>query len=148
MQASSDSVDINLTPMLDLVMQLLMYFIMCVQFVGQEVNENVKLPESQVAMPIDKSEADFLYLNIDKDGKILVLGQPPMDMADTTAWLNARVREAPKDKNDKPTTAIVIRADKNVGYGNVFDLMDTCKAKGFSRFFVRANKIQEKKETP
>jgi biopolymer transport protein ExbD len=147
MHGPSDSVDINLTPMLDLVMQLLMYFIMCVQFVGQEVNENVKLPESQVAMPIEKSEGDILYLNIDKDGKVLVLGQPPMDMLDTTAWLNARVREATKDpKTDKPMTRIVIRADKMVGYGSVYDLMQMCKGKGFSRFYIRAN--QAKRDTP
>jgi biopolymer transport protein ExbD len=140
--AGDDRVDINLTPMLDLVMQLLMYFIMTVQFVGQEVNANVQLPNSQAAMPIDKSEGDFLYINIDKDGKILVLGQDPMDMADTTAWLNRRVMEAPKDeKTNKPRTAIVIRADKGIGYGNVYDLMALCKSKGFSRFYVRANRI-------
>ena len=59
----------DLTPMLDLVMQLLMYFIMCVNFIGEEVNENVQLPPAQAARPIDKSEGDVLFVNVNKDGK-------------------------------------------------------------------------------
>src|SRR5579884_2918601 len=86
----------DLTPMLDLVMQLLMYFIMCANFIGEEVPENIHLPSSQAAKPLTR-ENDILFMNINREGKVLVLGQEPMNMEDTTKWLNDRVMEAPKD---------------------------------------------------
>jgi biopolymer transport protein ExbD len=132
----------DLTPMLDVVMQLLMYFIMCVNFVGQEVNENVQLPTAQAARPIDKSEGEVLYMNIDRDGHVLVLGGAPMDMQATTTWLKERATESPKDKaNGKPRTAIIIRADGGADYASVYKLMQLCKQKDFTKFKVRANMV-------
>jgi biopolymer transport protein ExbD len=131
----------DLTPMLDLVMQLLMYFIMCVNFIKEEVPTEVQLPRSQAARPIDKSEGDLLFVNVNRDGKVLVLGQEPMDQTDTIKWLNDRVTEAPKDDKGKPRTAIVIRADSAASYDSVYWLLDQCKLKGFSKFRVRANRV-------
>src|SRR5689334_24068400 len=54
----------NLTPLLDVVLQLLMFFMMCVNFVTEQVNEDVKLPESQSAAPMDKADVDVLFLNV------------------------------------------------------------------------------------
>ena len=48
----------NLTPLLDVVLQLLMFFMMCVNFVNEQVNEDIKLPRSQAVKPMDKGEAD------------------------------------------------------------------------------------------
>ncbi|MFN6050729.1 MAG: ExbD/TolR family protein, partial [Planctomycetia bacterium] len=36
----------NLTPLLDVVLQLLMFFMMCVNFVTNQVSEDIILPES------------------------------------------------------------------------------------------------------
>jgi biopolymer transport protein ExbD len=131
----------DLTPMLDLVMQLLMYFIMCVNFIGEEVNENVQLPPATAAKPIDKSEGDVLFVNVNKEGKVLVLGQDPMDLSETTKWLNDRVMEAPKDERGNPKTAVVIRADQGTDYASVYGLLDLCKQKKFSKFKVRATMV-------
>jgi biopolymer transport protein ExbD len=54
----------NLTPLLDVVLQLLMFFMMCVNFVNDQVNAEIHLPESQSAKPMDKSETEVLFLNL------------------------------------------------------------------------------------
>lgn len=130
----------DLTPMLDLVMQMLMYFIMCANFLGEQVNENIQLPDSQAAKPLT-GEADILFMNINYQGKVLVLGQEPMTMEDTTKWLNDRVMEAPKDDKGRPKVAVVIRADSRADYASVYELMDLCKKKQFNQFRVRANRV-------
>ena len=48
----ADHVDPDLTPMLDVVMQLLMYFILCVNFVNEEVSSDISLPDGQTARPL------------------------------------------------------------------------------------------------
>ena len=55
----------NLVPLLDLVFQLIMFFMVCVNFVSQQVNEDIKLPVAQSARPMDKTEVDVLFLNLD-----------------------------------------------------------------------------------
>ncbi len=54
----------NLTPLLDLVLQLLMFFIMCVNFVAEQVSRDVTLSYSDSAQPLEKSETTRLFLNL------------------------------------------------------------------------------------
>src|SRR3954454_392237 len=54
----------NLTPLLDVVLQLLMFFMMCVNFVTEQVSGDIKLPVSQSARPMNKSETDVLFVNV------------------------------------------------------------------------------------
>src|SRR6516165_121315 len=68
----------NLTPLLDVVLQLLMFFLMCVNFVTRQVNESIQLPVMQSARPMDKRGTDVLYLNLNAAGEVEVLGQNPL----------------------------------------------------------------------
>ena len=61
--------DPNLVPLLDLVFQLIMFFMICVNFVGEQVNADIQLPTSQSARPMDKTDADVLFLNLDAQGR-------------------------------------------------------------------------------
>lgn len=130
----------DLTAMLDVVMQLLMYFILCVHFDKEEVSEDIMLPNSQQAKAAVKGEGDLLFMNVNKDGKVEVLGEKdPMDVSQTEYWLDKRAMDArDASKSDKINTAIVLRADRGASYGQVFEIMQSCKKKGFTKFKVRA----------
>src|SRR5215468_1650976 len=58
-----DTIEPDMTPLLDLVMQLLMFFIVSVRFVKEQVNQDVQLPESSSAQVIKKADIDALFLN-------------------------------------------------------------------------------------
>lgn len=136
---SDDSAEPDLTAMLDLVMQLLMYFIMCANFIDQENTAEVKLPVAQTARPIEKDNSDVLFLNIDADGKVLILGEPPKDLDAARLWLDNRALDAKAKSGEGPIrTAIVVRAHRDASYDSVYQLMQTCKQKGFKRFKLRA----------
>src|SRR5260370_39847982 len=66
----------NLIPLLDLVFQLIMFFMICVNFVSEQVNESIMLPISQSARAMDKGEVEVLVLNMDPEGKVMVVGRP------------------------------------------------------------------------
>ena len=62
----SDKMDLNLTPLLDVVMQLIMFFMMCVNFVADQVSANVLLPTSLSAQEImPKTDVDVLVINVE-----------------------------------------------------------------------------------
>lgn len=54
----------NLTPLLDVVMQLLMFFMMCVNFTQEQADQGIILPLAEAARPIDAGETDTLYINL------------------------------------------------------------------------------------
>ena len=134
-----DNIEPDLTAMLDVVMQLLMYFIMCANFIAQENNEDILLPLATAARPLSKDDDDVLFLNVDKDGKVLILGENPKDLDATRLWLDNRALDAKqKSGNDTINTSVIVRAHQDVNYETVYRLMEIAKLKGFKRFKLRA----------
>jgi biopolymer transport protein ExbD len=162
----------NLTPLLDVVLQLLMFFMMCVNFVGNQATREVTLPRSAAVKPIDKADESWLYVNFkpfklhdyetklppdqldemrrtfqDGDPVIYVTGKPPMKLSLFRSWLKGQYEEADriaKDQKKKVNTTIVIRADLNASYGMVFEIMNICKVIGYKKMKMQAT-IENKK---
>jgi biopolymer transport protein ExbD len=136
----------NLVPLLDLVFQLIMFFMICVNFVGEQVNADIQLPTSQSARPMDKTDLDVLFLNLDAQGHVHVPGeaQPLTTQGAVQAYLRRqygdakRVSEVRGDKSGKVNTRIIIRADKNSTYLQVFELMVWCRDAGYRKIEQRA----------
>lgn len=59
-----DVVEPNLTPLLDLVMQLLMFFIICVRFVTDQVKAEIQVPDNQEARRPAKGGDTPIILNM------------------------------------------------------------------------------------
>ena len=67
----------NLTPLLDLVLQLVMFFMLVANFVMDELSDKIKLPVASQAKPLDGQGHHFIYLNVDKSGRVCVpIGDP------------------------------------------------------------------------
>jgi len=150
------------------VLQLLMFFMMCVNFVREQVSEEVVLPDSVSAMPMDKTENDFFFLNLmpfraadfrdrgvkpeaieqlkrkfnegDPCVKVMVAGQ---DEYKSPRELRGLLKQMYEDderntKGGKVRRALIIRAHKDTDYEFVYDLLSTCKSVGYTNLKLRA----------
>ena len=161
--AEASSAEPNLTPLLDVVLQLLMFFMMCVNFVNEQVKEDVKLPQSASARPMDKALTDVLFLNLkpfhykewqdrvgdpdvlaklqDKfregDPLVFVSGKDPMKPIELDFWLKQKHEDLLKESKEVKT-AVIIRADLNTDYTQVFRVLQMCKVRGFTNLKLRA----------
>src|SRR5271167_1633548 len=72
---SGDRVEPNLIPLLDLVLQLVMFFIMVANFAVQETTSDVQLPLSSAAKGTGPRDSDVIYLNLNHEGKVIVPGR-------------------------------------------------------------------------
>src|SRR5208337_696715 len=116
--SSGSKAEPNLTPLLDMVLQLVMFFMMVCNFAMEQVNEEVKLPTAQSARPADKSEVEVLYLNLNSDGKVMVTGReyPLSNMAEIKFYLKSMADEAKAaaervgDRSGILKTVVIIRA--------------------------------------
>jgi biopolymer transport protein ExbD len=82
----------NLIPMLDLVLQMVMFFMLCANFIQDDLNEGVKLPHALAAKPLDKGEDYVITLNVDRKGRVLF-------MKGNEAAIEAALKKNPNDPN-------------------------------------------------
>jgi biopolymer transport protein ExbD len=166
--SEGSSAEPNLTPLLDVVLQLLMFFMMCVNFVSEQVKEGIRLPPSQTAVPMPKDETDVLFLNIkpyrpeeyaDRPEDVRTYLQESFQPGDLTIWvagddkplkkkgtirnvgdwLKKQYKTAEIRSTDNEVhTILIIRPDKDTPYGDIFGLLQVCKAEKFTKVKVRA----------
>jgi biopolymer transport protein ExbD len=127
----------NLVPLLDLVFQLIMFFMICVNFVSEQVNEDIKLPVAQSARPMDKGEVDVLFLNLDQTGKVMVPGQQLTTLGEKQHYLHQEYDDR-KRRFGQVHTVVIVRADRNASYGQLFELLHLCKQAGYQKLQIRA----------
>ena len=129
----------NLVPLLDLVFQLIMFFMICVNFVSEQVNEDIKLPVAQSARPMEKSEVDVLFLNLDQTGKVMVPGgEQPLDTLGQKQFYLRQKYADTKRASGQVHTVVIVRADRNASYGHLFELLKLCKQAGYQKMQIRA----------
>jgi biopolymer transport protein ExbD len=152
----------NLTPLLDVVLQLLMFFMMCVNFVSEQVNEDVKLPKSQSAKPMMKDGTDTLLINLQpfhleeqarlgkfkskeiykfKEGEAMAtaLLKPPFKLTELHSFLKQQYEDASRvAKDGQVRTVIILRAHQDTQYDEVYRVLQMCKNVGYREMHLRA----------
>mgnify|MGYP002382350448 CR=1 FL=1 len=151
--SGGDKCEPNLIPLLDLVLQLVMFFMVCANFVMEQLNESIRLPEAVVAKPIDKKDEFVIFLNVNKDGQVLlspidVIGDRKDDAilsnpAQVRTYMKRRydmdMRRKPAEGQAKATPSLlIIRADKEAAFEKVHAVMTACQGAGFERCQLRA----------
>lgn len=117
---------LNLTPMIDVVFQLLVFFMVATTFLDPEKEIGIELPEAASATVTEN--VDELIINVFADGRIVVSGQDvPADSLLTTLKSAAQ-----KD----PETPVTIRGDRLVHHENIVQVMDACGQAGLYNLAV------------
>jgi biopolymer transport protein ExbD len=134
------SSDPNLTPLLDLVLQLVMFFMLVANFIMDELSDKIRLPVASQAKPLTAKDTNIMYLNVSKDGKILL---PIGDPLTTPEQIKFYMDQAAKNHVLGPTKArelvtVIIRADKEARFLNIHKTIVAVKQAGFRKFQLRA----------
>jgi biopolymer transport protein ExbD len=132
----------NLTPLLDMVFQLITFFMLVINFKSAALDLSLQLPVIGSARPVE-GEDNLMILNINKDG----------DLRTTCAEKNIEAyiaREAQADflaahaKNPKMLfgedlpVMVVIRADRATPFSKLNRVIKACQAKGYRKFAMKA----------
>ncbi len=113
--------DINITPLVDVMLVLLIIFMVTAPMMTQGVN--VDLPEV-VAKSLDQNEKSVI-ISLEKDGKISI-NKMTLSREMLVATLE---KEYKADKKQ----IILLAADNSVPYGHVVQVMADVKAAGFEQ---------------
>ncbi|MBN8465026.1 biopolymer transporter ExbD [Corallococcus exiguus] len=119
---------INVTPLVDVVLVLLIIFMVTANFIVRETVE-VDLPRAANG---GETVQGLVNVVLDKEGKLYFDGAEV-----TEADLSRRVTEAvAKDKD----TRAIISADQTLAYGRVMHLIDVVKGQGIAKFALNIEK--------
>jgi len=115
---------LDLTPLVDVVLQLILFFMLSSSFVLQP-GINIELPKSRVAAPQDKKD---LIITIAPDNAIF-LNQQQIAIDELEGAL-VRV------KKDYPEGQVLIKPDAHVQTGKLVEVMGICMSGGFEKFGI------------
>lgn len=115
---------IDMTPMLDIVFIMLIFFIVTTVFV-KEAGVNVNKPNGTLAVTPKNAN---IFIAVTEDGKVW-MDKRQIDPDRIRANLERLMAEQPSD-------VIIIQADKNAEHGLVVEVMDQIKLAGIDRISI------------
>jgi biopolymer transport protein ExbD len=147
-------VEPDMTPMIDIVFQLIAFFMIVTNFEQTQADERVKLPADELARPPLAPREQELVLNVgflrNPDGSLknpdplIFRGDDVFLVKDFVKPLDVEARVARAKNIDPATMTIVIRADGEVPTGAVQELMKIAQESGFEKFSWKARSEEQK----
>ena len=131
----------NLTPMLDVVLQLITFFMMLIHF-GTKLEgatDGVKLAVAPAALPGADLSLDRLSVSLDSRGRLLSHGKAyEGDAADSWWAEQAAIRRGGVETLGGPVeelpTVVIVYADRAASYGSVRRALASAQGRGFAHF--------------
>jgi biopolymer transport protein ExbD len=125
--STTEMVEINLSPMIDCVFLLLIFFIVTTVF-AKETGVKIQKPHASTASHLNKQS---LMIALTANGKIIYGGQE----------LNINsVRGLVARQLNAHNSTVIIMADRNSSTGKLLELMDECKRGGATSVSVAASR--------
>ncbi len=122
---------LNLTPMIDIVLLLIIFFMVGTKFSDAERQFEINLPTVSDAMPLT-TLPDELVVSVSEKGELTLDSQPV-----TLAELQQELTTAAERYADQ---AVIIRGDAQGSYQNVMDVLAACHRAGLHNLSL-ANRL-------
>jgi biopolymer transport protein ExbD len=127
----------DMTSMIDMVFQLIIFFMVLINFSQEDQNEKIKLPSSELAKPAEVPLENPIVLNLDYSG-VVYMGSENTSVEGLRPLLQLEA-DALKVKGLGAKDAnIIIRAHQNTPGGKVQELIKKCQEVGYEKFALRA----------
>ncbi len=134
----SDEVEVNLTPLIDVVFLLLIFFMVTTTF-DRDAKIKINLPTTSNA--VVQAEKQKLEVIIDSQGKYFVDGKEVVNNKPETLF---RAMSVSLDGWGSENPALVISADANTNYQAVVTAMDIAGRLGLTNFSMATTQSGKK----
>jgi biopolymer transport protein ExbD len=117
--------EINIAPMVDVVFQLIIFFMLSSSFIMQP-GIKIKLPKAETTDIIKQKE---IFVNITEEGRIYFKGKP-VNLLEFEKILREEI------KGEKENIILIVKADKDTKHGIVVSVMDKARSCGVDKIAV------------
>ncbi len=121
------AVSMDLTPIIDMVFLLLIFFLVATTFHQTEREMQIALPMATAAGPISSALREIV-INVDEAGAIIVSGRT-VEPDDLRVMIQEAIAANPEQK-------VTVRGDQNTAYANIVRVLDICKGSGIQEPYL------------
>jgi biopolymer transport protein ExbD len=118
---------LEMTPLIDVVFLLLIFFLVATTFHQSEREMNIALPAAQAGGPISVALKEII-INVDADG-VPHVGGKVIELESLQDLIGARLAVNPEQK-------VSVRGDKSAAYAYIVRVLDVCKTAGISEPYL------------
>ncbi len=126
-QDKAGGVSIELTPMIDMVFLLLIFFLIATTFHQSEREMKIALPDATSGGPISAALKEII-VNVDAEGAVIVAGRT-LGLDELRTLISGRVAINPEQK-------VSVRGDRAAAYAHIVNVLDICKASGIAEPYI------------
>ncbi len=119
---------LNLTPLIDVVFFLLVFFLVATRFEEEDKHLPVSLPSAANALPMTV-EPEEIVINVSEKGDYYANGTL-MNLVELEGYLQKAATNNPLQQT------VTIRGDKKTVYQNVVNAMDLCSKLGLANYRI------------
>ena len=135
-QAPPPVADINVTPMVDVMLVMLIIFMVITPMLSKGVSVDLYKAKNPIAMANAEKE-DAVVVAITRDGKTF-LGKDRIEAVD----LPPKVKDLISGRQDK---TCYVKASERAKYSKVVDVVDNLRAAGVDQLGLMTDQVEEKK---
>ena len=126
--------NINVTPMVDVMLVLLIIFMVITPMLNNKVN--VELPKADAAVVMeDANKEDAVTVAVTRDGRTF-LGGDQVTLDDLGPKISSKLE-------NKTSKEVFMRADARANYGKVMDAIDGIRAAGVSQLGLLTERVDD-----
>lgn len=131
----------DMTPMIDMVFQLIAFFMVLINFSESEANERVVLPNSQLVKPPEVPLEFPIILHIAQDGEV-ILGGETYTAETLRIGLSRELAVIAAEKKSPADANVIIRAHKDSAAGDVQEVISAAQKQELVNFALRVKEDQ------
>ena len=155
---SASELTFDMTPMIDVVFQLIIFFMVALSFVDSQAAARLTLPVADQAKPPENIDQELFVFNVvnlnarKPDGSLVFPpGTPPYVVGGrylSIAALRTELDQAAlvnriRSGGDEVTSAVIIRGDRDAAWIYVMAAMKECQQAGFIKVYLKALEAEE-----
>jgi len=129
--------EINVTPFVDVMLVLLVIFMITAPILYQGVDVNLPKASSE---PIPSKSQKNIIVTVNKEGKIYI-EKEELTLRELKVRVKTLVRESGKQPGEQE---IYLRADKEVPYGIVMEVMSKIRSGGIEKIGLITEPLEDK----
>jgi biopolymer transport protein ExbD len=126
----------DMTAMIDMVFQLIIFFMVLINFSQDDQNDKIKLPASELAKPADTPLTFPIVLHLDSTATIY-MGANVATVESIAPLLKTEIQLLTSRNQSAKDANVIIRGHRNAPGGMVQDLIKKCQELGFEKFVLR-----------
>ena len=130
--------DINVTPMVDVMLVLLIIFMVITPMLSKGVNVNLVKTHNDIKMQ-EADKEDAILIAVTRDGRAFL---SPGNLLIQPDQLAGKVKDLQQNRSDK---TVYIKADARARFASVTDVIDNLRTAGVDQLGLITEDIQNKK---